>query len=60
VTRSHRRDDGVAALATFAYLIVTPWANRRRPTPVATWSGMAGLGKVALAQDVEHFATCGR
>jgi small-conductance mechanosensitive channel len=46
---------GLPALAAFAFLIATLWANRRRPTPVATWSGMAGLGVDSLAQDVEHF-----
>ena len=46
---------GLPALAAFTFLIVTLWRNRQRPTPVATWSGMAGLGVDALGQDVEHF-----
>ena len=46
---------GLPALAAFAFLILTLWRNRRRPTPIATWSGMAGLTVDALAQDVEHF-----
>jgi hypothetical protein len=46
---------GLPALAAFAFLILTLWRNRRRPTPIATWSGMAGLAVDALAQDVEHF-----
>ena len=46
---------GLPALAAFTFLIVTLWRNRRWPTPVATWSGMAGLGVDALGQDVEHF-----
>jgi O-Antigen ligase len=46
---------GLPALAAFIFLIATLWRNRRRPTPVATWSGMAGLGVDALGQDAEHF-----
>jgi hypothetical protein len=29
--------------------------ERRRPTPVATWSGLLGLGIDGLGQDIEHF-----
>jgi hypothetical protein len=46
---------GLPSLATFVLLIAILWRNRRRPTPIATWSGLAGLGIDALAQDVEHF-----
>lgn len=46
---------GLPALAAITFLMVTLWRNRRRPTPIATWSGLAGLGIDALAQDVEHF-----
>ncbi len=46
---------GLPALAAFAFLIVTLWRNRRRPTPIATWSGLAGLAIDGLAQDVDHF-----
>ncbi len=46
---------GLPALAAATFLIVTLWRNRRRPTPIATWSGLAGLGIDAMAQDVEHF-----
>jgi hypothetical protein len=46
---------GLPALAAAAFLIIVLWRNRRRPTPIATWSGMAGLGIDGLAQDIEHF-----
>ena len=46
---------GLPALAAFTFLIVTLWRRRRRPTPIATWSGLAGLGIDGLGQDIEHF-----
>ena len=46
---------GLPALAAFSFLTLTLWRCRRRPTPTATWSGLAGLGIDALGQDVEHF-----
>ena len=46
---------GLPALAALTFLFVSLWRNRRRPTPLATWSGFAGLAIDALAQDVEHF-----
>jgi hypothetical protein len=46
---------GLPALAAMALLIATLWRNRARPTPITTWSGMAGLGIDSLAHDVDHF-----
>lgn len=46
---------GLPALAAMVFLFVTLWRHRRRPIPIATWSGLAGLGIDALAQDIEHF-----
>jgi small-conductance mechanosensitive channel len=31
------------------------WCERRRPTSIATWSGLIGLAIDGLAQDIEHF-----
>jgi hypothetical protein len=46
---------GLPALGAAIFLIITLWRNRKRPIPIATWSGMAGLGIEAMAGDVEHF-----
>jgi len=46
---------GLPALAALTGLITALWRGRRRPTDVATWSGLAGLGVDAIGQDVEHF-----
>jgi hypothetical protein len=46
---------GLPALAAAVLLLLVLWRNRRRPTPIATWSGLAGLGIDGLAQDLEHF-----
>jgi hypothetical protein len=46
---------GVPALLVLIALFAVLWRDRRRPTPVATWSGLLGLGIDGLAQDVEHF-----
>jgi len=46
---------GIPALAALILLIGVLWRERRRPTVIATWSGLAGLGIDALAQDIEHF-----
>jgi hypothetical protein len=46
---------GLPALAAFIFLIAVLWRDRRRPTPIATWSGMAGLAVDGLAQDIDHF-----
>lgn len=46
---------GIPALVGFLTIPVALWWWRRRPTDTATWSGLAGLGLDALAQDVEDF-----
>ena len=46
---------GLPALAALVGLIAALWRARRRPTDVAIWSGLAGLGVDAIGQDVEHF-----
>ena len=46
---------GLPALAALIGLIAALWRARRRPTDVAIWSGLAGLGVDAIGQDVEHF-----
>ena len=46
---------GPAALIALTSLVVLLWRGRRRPTNLAIWSGLAGLGIDALGQDVEHF-----
>ena len=60
-TRSHDTPVGVVAtlglpaLAALVVLLVALWRGRSRPTDVATWSGLAGLGLDGLGQDIEHF-----
>jgi hypothetical protein len=46
---------GLPALAALIFLVVVLWRERRRPTPIATWSGLIGLAIDGLAQDIEHF-----
>ena len=46
---------GLPALAALTFLVVVLWRERRRPTPIATWSGLLGLAVDGLAQDIEHF-----
>src|SRR4051812_19316395 len=46
---------GIPAAVILTLLVAVLWRDRRRPTSVATWSGLAGLGLDALGQDVEHF-----
>lgn len=46
---------GLPALAALIFLVLVLWRERRRPTPIATWSGLIGLAIDGLAQDVEHF-----
>ena len=46
---------GLPALAALVFLVVVLWRERRRPTSVATWSGLLGLAVDGLAQDIEHF-----
>ena len=46
---------GVPALAALVFLVVVLWRERRRPTPIATWTGLLALFVDGLAQDIEHF-----
>jgi hypothetical protein len=46
---------GLPALAALIFLVVVLWRERRRPTPIATWSGLIGLAIDGMAQDIEHF-----
>jgi O-antigen ligase len=46
---------GLPALAALAFAIGAIWHQRRRPTNIAIWSGLAGLGIDSLSQDTEHF-----
>jgi hypothetical protein len=46
---------GIPALLILIALVAVLWRERRRPTPVATWSGLLGLGIDGLGQDIEHF-----
>jgi O-Antigen ligase len=46
---------GLPALGGLAFAVLAIWRQRRRPTNVAIWSGLAGLGLDALVQDAEHF-----
>ncbi|MBI4469766.1 MAG: O-antigen ligase family protein [Acidobacteria bacterium] len=46
---------GIPALAAFIGLIVIIWRSRSKPTDLAIWSGLAGLGLDALGQDIEDF-----
>jgi hypothetical protein len=46
---------GIPALLALIALVALLWRDRRRPTPVATWSGLLGLGIDGLGQDIEHF-----
>jgi hypothetical protein len=46
---------GIPALLVLSVLVIVLWRDRRRPTPVATWSGLAGLGIDGMGQDIEHF-----
>jgi uncharacterized protein (TIGR03382 family) len=46
---------GVPSLAALVFLVAVLWRRRRRPTDIAIWSGLAGLGVDAIGQDVEHF-----
>jgi small-conductance mechanosensitive channel len=46
---------GLPALVALSVFVALLWRERRRPTDVAIWSGLAGLALDALAQDVEHF-----
>lgn len=46
---------GLPALAALIFLVVVLWRERRRPTSIATWSGLIGLAIDGLTQDIEHF-----
>jgi hypothetical protein len=46
---------GLPALAAFLAIAVLLWRGRARPTDLAVWGGLAGMGLDALAQDVEDF-----
>ena len=46
---------GAPALAALAFAVLAIWRQRRRPTNVAIWSGLAGLAVDALVEDAEHF-----
>ena len=46
---------GLPALAALTFLVVVLWRERRRPTPIATWTGLLGLAVDGCAQDIEHF-----
>jgi hypothetical protein len=46
---------GLPALAALVFLVVVLWRERRRPTPIATWTGLLGLAVDGLTQDIEHF-----
>jgi hypothetical protein len=46
---------GIPALLILVGLMVVIWRERRRPTPIATWSGLLGLAMDGLGQDIEHF-----
>ncbi len=46
---------GLPALVALTAALLLLWMGRRRPTEVAVWSGLAGVGIDAIGQDVEHF-----
>jgi hypothetical protein len=46
---------GLPALAGLVLLVAALWRARTRPTDLATWGMLAGLGLDGLGQDVEDF-----
>lgn len=46
---------GLPALAGLVLLVAALWRARARPTDLATWGMLAGLGLDGLGQDVEDF-----
>jgi hypothetical protein len=46
---------GLPALVSLGTALTLLWRRRRRPTDVATWSGLAGLAVDGLGQDIDHF-----
>jgi hypothetical protein len=46
---------GLPALVAFLAIPALLWRHRTRPTDLATWGALAGMGLDALGQDVEDF-----
>jgi hypothetical protein len=46
---------GIPAVVALIALVLILWRQRRRPTNIVIWSGLAGLAVDALGQDAEHF-----
>jgi hypothetical protein len=46
---------GLPALVAFLAIPLLLWRQRRRPTNLALWGALAGIGLDGLAQDVEDF-----
>ena len=46
---------GLPALAGLAFAVACLWRGRARPTDLALWGMLAGLGLDAIGQDVEDF-----
>jgi hypothetical protein len=46
---------GLPALGGLAFAVASLWRARSRPTDLATWGMLAGLGVDGLGQDVEDF-----
>ncbi|MEW6129548.1 MAG: O-antigen ligase family protein [Acidobacteriota bacterium] len=46
---------GLPALLAFTAIIFLLWRNRKRPTDLAIWSGLAGMLIDGLANDIEDF-----
>jgi hypothetical protein len=46
---------GLPALVALAFVVLALWRARSRPTDLATWGMLAGLGLDGLGQDVEDF-----
>ena len=46
---------GLPSLMAFTSLLTILWRERDRPTDIAIWGGLAGLGVDALGQDIEDY-----
>jgi O-Antigen ligase len=46
---------GLPALAGLAFVVATLWRERARPTDLALWGLLAGIGLDGIGQDVEDF-----
>ena len=46
---------GFPSLLVLAWMFWLLWRRRRRPTDVALWSALVGIGIDGLAQDIDHF-----